>query len=167
MQTTPMPKVQAVPIHTKDLGWFAAVNIWLTTPRQWKLIEEYCIYIPGLGLVVIPVDFIFDGASIPRIFWFFLSPVGLLFIPGLIHDFGYQKNTLMLKKTDGQITFQVGLDKAWWDKLFRDLAIQVNGFKIINNIAWLALKIGGNGVWKRYRRNTRFGNLPEIYQNPP
>jgi hypothetical protein len=37
--------------------------------------------------IILPADFELDGASIPRIFWGILSPVGLLLIPGLIHDY--------------------------------------------------------------------------------
>ena len=39
---------------------------------------------------IIPKGFKFDGASVPKFLGQFLSPVGVLLIGGLIHDYGYK-----------------------------------------------------------------------------
>lgn len=44
---------------------------------------------------VIPAGFTFDGASVPKFLASFLSPVGVLLIGGLIHDYGYKYKTLL------------------------------------------------------------------------
>ena len=149
----PMPKVQPLPIETKGKGLLVAIWIWLTVPRSWLLLEDYELALPGIGKIFVPQGFIFDGASIPRIFWFFLSPVGLLFIPGLLHDYGYRKNELILRLADGTLVYKTSLSKKYWDKLFMLAAIHVNGFEIINKAAWLALQLGGHGTWKGHRKN--------------
>ena len=48
--------------------------------------EDWYFRLPkNKTIIKIPKGFEFDGASIPRPFWWILSPVGLLFIPGLVH----------------------------------------------------------------------------------
>ena len=48
-------------------------------------------YVSSAGTITVPVDFITDGASVPRIFWNILSPYGSYFPAALIHDFLYSK----------------------------------------------------------------------------
>lgn len=46
--------------------------------RKWKLIEPF-------GPV--PSGFVFDGASVPRIFWWFMDPATDAFEASCIHDY--------------------------------------------------------------------------------
>ena len=46
---------------------------------------------------VIPAGFTFDGASIPKFLRSFFSPVGVLLIGGLVHDYAYKYTTLLRK----------------------------------------------------------------------
>jgi hypothetical protein len=64
--------------------------------------------------------FQFDGASIPRVLWAFLNPIGLLLIPGLIHDYGYRHRQLWIIDEDSMeaVPYMEGEDKAQWDQLF-------------------------------------------------
>jgi hypothetical protein len=39
--------------------------------------------------------------------------------------------------------------------MFRDIAIEVNGFKIINYIAYYALRLGGWWAWRGHRKNDK------------
>jgi hypothetical protein len=94
----------------------------------------------------IPKGFIFDGASIPRPLWWFLSPVGLLLIPGLIHDWGYRYNTGSGVKSNIS-------DRGIWDILFRQIIKEVTDTTIIPWIAWAAVRIGGWKAWRKHRRN--------------
>jgi hypothetical protein len=38
------------------------------------------------------------------------------------------------------------------DIIFRDINIDVNGFKVINYIAYYALRLGGFFAWKGHRK---------------
>ena len=85
------PILEPLPIKTKGFGWWKKLWIWISATRKFKVREDYTYYIPWLDVtVLIPAGFIFDGASIPRMFWPLLSPTGILFIPGLLHDYGYK-----------------------------------------------------------------------------
>ena len=56
---------------------------------------------------VIPAGFQFDGASIPKFLRTFFSPVGVLLLGGLVHDYAYKYKTLLevnKKKTMGELT---------------------------------------------------------------
>lgn len=151
-----MPRMSPLRIKTKGLPWVKAWWIWVKTTRKWILDEDWYFYIESRGIsVVIKKGFVFDGASIPKFLRMFFSPVGILLLPGILHDFGY-KNRFLLRVND--ITGETC--KTWesfarwdWDMLFRDVAIQVNGFKILNRAARSALIIFGGFAWRRHRKN--------------
>jgi hypothetical protein len=125
--------------------------------RRWRLLENWFYAWEG-GYVIIPKGFEFDGASIPRPFWFFLSPVGLLLIPGLIHDYGYRFGFLW-KISAGELA-KTGLEEKrhYWDKVFKDVGKAVNGFAIIDWIAWLALWLFGGGAWRDWEGHRLAGD---------
>ena len=84
----------------------------------------------------------------------FLSPVGVLLIGGLIHDYGYKYQTLLLKnkKTNGIRS------QKWMDEVFRDINIEVNGFYFLNYLAYWALRLGGWVAWNKHRKvNAKIG----------
>jgi len=151
IQLNRMPKLQPVPIPTKDIRWFNAVIAWMFVIRKWVLVEEYRITIPGLGTFVIPPGFIFDGASIPKIFWALLSPTGLLLIPGLLHDYGYKYNALWVMENGG-LVLKENLGRTFVDDLFYETGNYVNGLKPINWIATQAIKRMGWIAWNKHRR---------------
>lgn len=39
---------------------------------------------------VVPKGFVSDGASVPRIFWWVMTPTGVLFEASVLHDFLYE-----------------------------------------------------------------------------
>ena len=93
--------------------------------------------------------------AIPKFLGQFLSPVGVLLIGGLIHDYGYKYETLLLKnkKTIGIKT------QKWMDETFRDINIEVNGFYFLNYLAYWALRLGGFVAWNKHRKvNAKIGD---------
>ena len=66
-----MPIMSPIPIPTKDKGFIDAIILWLWEPRHWKIEEDFHYSINGDEYIV-PKDFEFDGASVPRLLWFFL-----------------------------------------------------------------------------------------------
>ncbi|MCK5613311.1 DUF1353 domain-containing protein [Candidatus Pacearchaeota archaeon] len=149
----PMPKVQPLPIKTLHLKWYKAIWVWMTQPRRWKLLEDYVIEIPGYGFIMVPAGFIFDGASIPRMFWTFLSPTGLLFIPGIFHDYGYKYNKLFSWVGTGYMA-NSGYSRKFWDDMFLHIANHINGMAPVNKTAWAAVRAGAWNVWRKYRNGS-------------
>lgn len=148
-----MPVLRPVPIPTSTQRTVIQKLLVLVFEiRKWKLGENWHYRLKENVEVVIPKEFDFDGASIPRPFWALLSPVGVLLIPGLLHDYAYQFDQLWEIGSDGcPRAYQKGAGKEYWDELFRETAEEVNGFSVINAIAWLAVSIGGSGAWRRHR----------------
>jgi hypothetical protein len=68
---------------------------------------------------------------------------------GLVHDYAYKYATL---KKKGKGTMGT-LDQRQADVIFRDINIEINGFKFLNYLAYWALRIGGFVAWNGHRKN--------------
>lgn len=148
-----MPVVKPVPIKTKDQGFFRGLWRWVVYTRKWEVVEDFHYTLKDGAEVVIPKGFIFDGASIPKFFRTLLSPTGLLFIPGLLHDYAYKYNRLEGVKVNGnRYPYKQNAGKMVWDKMFREEATRVNGMAPINWAAWSGLFVGGHFSWWGHRR---------------
>jgi len=160
-----MPILQPVPIKTKDAIWPVAIWRWLTSIRKWRMVEDYAYFLKHGAMIVIPKDFVFDGASIPRIFWMILSPTGLLLIPGLLHDYAYRNDCLLTRIQYEEewvlapAYYRQG--RAHWDRMFREEAIRINGFHLINYVAWIALRLFGWIVWNKHRKREKSDLIKE------
>ena len=149
-----MPKMVPLPIQTKGESFCVRIYRWLFSPREWKLLEDWTFQLPEKGLeIVIPEHFVFNGASVPRPLWVFLTPTGLLFIPGLVHDFAYKYGCLWALKADGRVwKYGKDMDRFYWDKVFGEVGRDVNGMAWVTVIAQFALFVCGWRVWRRHRK---------------
>ena len=121
--------------------------------RRWELAENWEYKLSPEDRIILPKGFRFDGASIPRVLWAFLNPIGLLLIPGLIHDYGYRYRQLWKIDEDRNVVpYKKGQKKTDWDRLFLSVGRQVNGTRIINLVAFLAVYLGGYFAWKKNRK---------------
>jgi|TARA_Y100000389_G_scaffold146719_1_gene145499 hypothetical protein len=151
-----MPKLQPVPIATKGKGFWKGIVMWLLSTRNWVLTEDWKYNIDGEEYVI-PSGFQFDGASIPKFLRTFFSPVGVLLMGGLVHDYAYKYKTL-LKKNKKDTMGELTQKRA--DEIFRDINIIVNGFYTMNRLAYWSLRIGGFVAWNGHRkRNAKIKGL--------
>ena len=151
-----MPKLQPVPIATKGKGFWKGIVMWLLSTRNWVLTEDWKYNIDGEEYVI-PAGFQFDGASIPKFLRTFFSPVGVLLMGGLVHDYAYKYKTLL--KKNKKDTMGV-LTQKRADEIFRDINIIVNGFYTMNRLAYWSLRIGGFVAWNGHRkRNAKIKGL--------
>lgn len=70
----------------------------LDNGKDWEVIEEFTYYIGELGsetYVTVPVGFITDFASVPRILWSFFPPWGKYGKAAVIHDFLWVGNKMV------------------------------------------------------------------------
>ena len=142
------PVMRPIPIKTKGKGFFKMIAMWILGVRHWEIAEDFK-YSINEEKFVIPAGFKFDGASIPKFLHTFLSPVGVLLIGGLVHDYAYKYETLLKenkKDTMGVITQK----KA--DEIFRDINIEINGFYLMNYLAYWSLRLGGFMAWNKHRK---------------
>ena len=142
-----MPKMQPVPIATASKGFWGGILMWLLTVRKWQICEDFH-YSLGEVDYIIPNGFIFDGASVPKFLATFLSPVGVLLMGGLVHDYGYKHATL--KKKDG--TTIGPQDQKYMDTILRDVCIEVNGFKVLKYLAFWTLRLAGFVAWNGHKK---------------
>ena len=150
-----MPKMSPLPIETKDKGFFKGVWMWLMGSRHWEIVEDWRFEVNGQKHVI-PAGFQFDGASVPKFLATFLSPVGVLLMGGLVHDYIYKYATL-LKDTKKRPNCGVMTQKEA-DLLFRDICIEVNGFKVLNYLAYWSLRLAGFVAWNGHtKRGTQIG----------
>ena len=143
-----MPKLQPVPIATKGKGFWKGIVMWLLSTRNWVLTEDWKYNIDDEEYVI-PAGFQFDGASIPKFLRTFFSPVGVLLMGGLVHDYAYKYKTL-LKKNKKDTMGELTQKRA--DEIFRDSNIIVNGFYTMNRLAYWSLRIGGFMAWNGHRK---------------
>ena len=141
------PHMKPIKIPTKGKGFWTAIMLWVFGTRRWEITKDFHYSLNGENFII-PKGFKFDGASVPKFLAQFLSPVGLLLIGGLIHDYGYKYETLLRKnKTTNGIRSQKRMDKT-----FRDINIEVNGFYFLNYLAYWALRLGGWVAWNKHRK---------------
>lgn len=148
-----MPILRPVAIPTKGLSFIKRLFVHFSA-RKWELMEDYFFYVPWLKkTIVMPKGFVFDMASVPRIFWPIISPTGILLLGSLIHDFGYRYDCL-LDDEFNIIYNKVG--RGFFDQLLKDVSVYINGTHILSTIAWFfissTLKLFGFFAWNGRRK---------------
>ena len=143
-----LPHLQPIKISTKGKGFFKGIVMWLLSTRNWKITKDWKYRYNGNEYIV-PAGFQFDGASIPKFLRTFFSPVGVLLVGGLVHDYMYKY--ACMKRTDKKSTLLI-VDQKKADEIFRDICIEVNGFYTMNYLAYWSLRIGGFVAWNGHRK---------------
>tara|TARA_X000000950_G_scaffold287041_1_gene397802 strand:+ start:5549 stop:6130 length:582 start_codon:yes stop_codon:yes gene_type:complete len=145
---TDYPHMKPIKISTKGKGFWKGILLWILGTRHWEIVKDFDFTLEGKKYVI-PAGFKFDGASIPKFLHMFLSPVGVLLIGGLVHDYAYKYETLLRsnkKDTMGVITQKRA------DQIFRDINIEINGFYLMNYLAYWSLRLGGFMAWNKHRK---------------
>ena len=143
-----LPSLKPLPIKTKGKGFWKGILMWLTSTRNWEITKDWRYKIED-NEYVIPAGFQFDGASIPKFLRAFFSPVGVLLVGGLVHDYMYKYTACKPARTNGALLV---VDQKRADQIFRDINIEVNGFYSMNYLAYYALRIGGFLAWNKHRK---------------
>ena len=143
-----LPHLQPVKISTKGKGFWKGIVMWLLSTRNWVITKDWKYKINDAEYVI-PAGFQFDGASIPKFLRTFFSPVGVLLIGGLVHDYMY-KYAACKPSTEGAPLVLVDQKRA--DQIFRDINIEVNGFYSMNYLSYWSLRIGGFVAWNGHRK---------------
>ena len=143
-----MPHMKPLPMGTNGVGFWKGIKMWIATSRKWELTSDWHYTIDKVDFVV-PKGFVFDGASVPKFFRSWLSPMGVLLMGGLVHDYGYKYQTLLYKGKKSANGMQT---QKWMDETFRDINIAVNGFYVLNYLAYYGLRLGGFLAWGKHRK---------------
>ena len=147
-----MPIMKPIQIEDANSSLWKKLKVWLTVPRKWEIVKGYYFTLRNGYIVYIPAKFIFDGASNIRVLWWLLSPTGILFIPGLIHDYGYRNRCINVIYKGKSKYIKVYQSRENCDRMFREVSEQVNGLTCISWLAWLALRLFGWKAWKEDKK---------------
>ena len=143
-----LPHLQPIKISTKGKGFWKGIIMWLLSTRNWKITKDWKYRYNG-NEYIIPAGFQFDGASIPKFLRTFFSPVGVLLVGGLVHDYMYKYACMKRNDKKGSLLI---VDQKKADEIFRDINIEVNGFYFMNYLAYWSLRIGGFVAWNGHRK---------------
>ena len=144
-----MPHMKPIAIATKGKGFFKGIWMWLMGVRQWEICDDFHFALKGESYVI-PAGFQFDGASVPKFLAMWLSPTGVLLMGGLVHDYLYKYATLKEALPDMQNPRIYTQKEA--DEIFRDICIEVNGFKVLNYLAFISLRAAGFAAWNGHKK---------------
>jgi hypothetical protein len=149
-----MPLLSPVPSDFLQKHPIARYFTWICFRRRWELMEDWSYDFETQGqLIIIPKGFEFDGVSIPKCLHWFLSPTGVLFIPGLIHDFAYRYGYIWVIDEHGKVQkYQEGSSRHFWDTTFEELGLEVNKMVFLNRFARVVLWSFGWCSWRKNRK---------------
>lgn len=116
-------------------------------------------FLAGLVLVLLIVGIEISAVLMLLLAIFFmsaglmLSPVGIMLIAGIIHDFAYSYGYLWRYSNSQLVKYKHGMGSRWdWDDLFREVNYQVNGAIYSDYLATGLLKMFGGIAWAEARR---------------
>lgn len=117
--------------------------------RKWKVMERFNYNIDtadSVNAVEVPVGFITDFASIPRILWNVLPPWGKYGKAAVIHDYMYTEHKHSVFSAEGVESF-VQIERKQADGIFLQ-AMEVLGVNKITRYAmYYAVRVFGNKPW--------------------
>ena len=116
--------------------------------KKWMVMTEY-VYDSGTYKITIPKEppFIYDRASIPRIFWVLGIDQGWVGeVAPLIHDLLYQNGGVLPAK---QVTPYRKFSRKEADKLFLEIMEKCNVSPGRRELAYKAVKKFGKSSWKK------------------
>lgn len=152
INTDKMPVLRPIPMPTvNQTSLLNKILVFVFQVRRWRVEEAFIFSHKGKQYAV-HAGFEFDGASIPKPLWALLSPVGLLLIPGLIHDYGYRYNGIYILDENNKPVWDETLStQSDWDELFEEIGKDVNQMPVLNELAKFALWLGGFKAWNTWR----------------
>lgn len=136
-----MPQIVPMPMGDDD------------TDRRWKLIADWRYHLDDIK-IFIPADFIFDGASIPKVFRAIYNPTGYLLIAALVHDYCYKCGFYLEIFIEGEPAFRVAVSRTKADLMFKRIGnIEYVNHKKKTWVAYKTLQAGGWVAWNAHRKN--------------
>jgi hypothetical protein len=110
------------------LGRFVEPMYYLTKSIKWKPNADQA----GFSPVSVPVGFVTDLASIPRVFWSLLRPDGEYTFPAIVHDYLYWVQDT--KRENADLILKMGM---------QDFGIE----KATITTIYDAVRVGGGSSW--------------------
>jgi hypothetical protein len=113
--------------------------------RDYMVLEDYT-YNAGSYSIIVPREFTYDRASIPRILWVIIDKDSLGNVAPLIHDFLYRNGGVL---PQNQVSPYRRFSREDTDKLFLELMEKCGVSKVRRLAAYQAVKRFGESSWQR------------------
>lgn len=128
--------------YTRDLPRHEIIERKLSMQWWAEFVRALLAYSAIAGCwIEVPVGFLTNGASIPRIIWIFLSPTDPdILYASYVHD--------LLYALQGRIPGRI-LSKLQCDQIIRELMIAIGAPKWKANVVFTALLLFGYPAWIR------------------
>lgn len=116
-----------------------------TGKKKFVTTKDIALRLTNGDTIIIPRGYRFDGASVPRIFWWFIPRLDDRILAVLGHDYLYYSDYLRDKVSDREAKRIIDDEFLIW------MDIQVDGFlsKCVNLIAYNSVKYFGWRIFKR------------------
>jgi hypothetical protein len=133
-------------IHVAESTLPPPIVTYIGPGNRWRLEGDYP-YQDGRNLITVPGGFLFDLASIPRAFWWLISPFELSIAAPLLHDFLYAHKG---DPPAGSIEPARVYSRKQADQLFREV-MKIEGvpawrrgpaYAAVRSFGWLAWRKG-------------------------
>jgi hypothetical protein len=146
------PVMRALPSDPVS-GIFAHIRSFLMYRRKFQLIDPYILWCPFFEeFIYHPDNFIYDGASVPKILNGLYGPTGMLLYGAVSHDFGYRYNGLLTLNPDTfELTFK-HCSKGDLDSMFGAMCKHESSLAIASYVAEKSLTVGGFVGWNENRK---------------
>jgi len=108
---------------------------------KWRLVHPFEYHVGDEAsdeIISVPVGFVTDFASIPRVFWSILSPYGRHGKAAVVHDYLYATNK--------------DYDRKQSDDIFKEAMVVLGVNWLKRGIMYNAVRWFAGGVWKKYRK---------------
>lgn len=87
--------------------------------------------------IVVPADFRTDLASVPRIFWLFISPIGKHSIAAVMHDYIYS------------LGCELNIHRKEADMMFYYVMLHCHVHKFTAKLMYICVRLFGVNKWKK------------------
>lgn len=120
------------PLDVRDLTRASERGIWF------MLLAPLVYDSHRLGMtIIVPCAFVTNFASVPRVLWSLVPPIGRHSAAAALHDWIYQRGGMPRGEAD-----RVMLEAMETDRVST----------VIQNLIFRGLQIGGLATWRRYRQ---------------
>ena len=126
--------------------------------RFWKLTSAFTYHLgapDGAESVTLPVGFLTDFASVPRLLWPLLPPTGTYGKPAVIHDWLYQKRYVLVEVGFNSHAVQVprSIDRSEADSVLLEAMWVLGVGSLARWAVYAGVRLGGWITWNRSRRH--------------
>lgn len=111
--------------------------------KRFEVVSPFTYYIDRLEgdlKVEVPIYFRTDFASVPRVFWRVIPPVGLYGKAAVVHDYLCEHGTAWQKGDSGNWSFYA-VSRKEADQIFRDAMAVLGVGKVKRNVMFWGVKL--------------------------